>query len=281
MTKAELRSWLAAVLLLAPLVALASSEAALKGLLGFLFPGAAAPLYPRAGLAFLLGEHLGLVAVSSALAALVGIAAGVLATRPGAEAFAELAERLAAAGQTFPPAAVLALAVPSLGFGFAPTIVALFLYGIPARTAQHDERNRRSRSARSSTRPGAWAWERRGCYSRSSCPWPRPSSSRGSAAPSSSTSARPTVGATIGAGGLGSPIISGLVTQNPSYLAEGAIAVALLALAVDALFAAAVSHRLSGARRLSEQGDRGSLIVKAAIAAAPKASTEQEASTTR
>ena len=49
-----------------------------------------------------------------------------------------------------------------------------------------------------------------------------------------------TVGATIGAGGLGSPIISGLVTQNPSYLAEGGIAVALLALAVDALFAAAV-----------------------------------------
>ena len=31
-----------------------------------------------------------------------------------------------------------------------------------------------------------------------------------------------TIGATIGAGGLGSPIISGLVTQNPSYLAEGA-----------------------------------------------------------
>jgi osmoprotectant transport system permease protein len=46
-----------------------------------------------------------------------------------------------------------------------------------------------------------------------------------------------TVGATIGAGGLGAPIISGLVTQNPSYLAEGALAVALLALIADGLFA--------------------------------------------
>ena len=37
---------------------------------------------------------------------------------------------LATIGQTFPPAAVLALAVPALGFGPRPTIVALFLYGL-------------------------------------------------------------------------------------------------------------------------------------------------------
>ena len=36
---------------------------------------------------------------------------------------------LATIGQTFPPAAVLALAVPALGFGPLPTLVALFLYG--------------------------------------------------------------------------------------------------------------------------------------------------------
>ena len=59
------------------------ASVALKGLLGLLFPGTAAPLYPRAALAFLVGEHLGLVAVSSLLAAFVGIAAGILATRPG------------------------------------------------------------------------------------------------------------------------------------------------------------------------------------------------------
>ena len=251
MTKAELRSWLAAVLLLAPLVALASSEAALRGLLGLLFPGTAAPLYPRAGLAFLLVEHLGLVAVSSALAALVGIAAGVLATRPGAEAFAELAERLAAAGQTFPPAAVLALAVPSLGFGFAPTIVALFLYGIlPVLRNTMSGIAGVGREVLDAAR-GMGMGKARTLF-KIELPLAAPlilAGLRGSVIVNIGTA---TVGATIGAGGLGSPIISGLVTQNPSYLAEGGIAVALLALAVDALFAA-VSHRLSGARRLSER----------------------------
>jgi len=43
-----------------------------------------------------------------------------------------------------------------------------------------------------------------------------------------------TVGATIGAGGLGSPIIAGLVAENPAFVLEGAIPAALLAFSVDA-----------------------------------------------
>jgi osmoprotectant transport system permease protein len=44
-----------------------------------------------------------------------------------------------------------------------------------------------------------------------------------------------TVGATIGAGGLGSPIIAGLVAENPAFVLEGAIPAALLAFSADAL----------------------------------------------
>ena len=33
-------------------------------------------------------------------------------------------------GQTFPPVAVLALAVPMIGFGEKPTLIALFLYAL-------------------------------------------------------------------------------------------------------------------------------------------------------
>jgi osmoprotectant transport system permease protein len=33
-------------------------------------------------------------------------------------------------GQTFPPVAVLAIAVPLVGFGEKPTFIALFLYGL-------------------------------------------------------------------------------------------------------------------------------------------------------
>ncbi|MGD8353389.1 MAG: ABC transporter permease subunit, partial [Pseudomonadota bacterium] len=42
-----------------------------------------------------------------------------------------------------------------------------------------------------------------------------------------------TLGATIGAGGLGKPIIAGLIGENPAYILEGAILVGLFAILVD------------------------------------------------
>lgn len=39
-------------------------------------------------------------------------------------------ETIAAVGQTFPPVAVLAIAVPVMGFGQQPAIIALILYGV-------------------------------------------------------------------------------------------------------------------------------------------------------
>ena len=51
-------------------------------------------------------------------------------TRPAGAEFLPLSRMLSNTGQTFPPGAVLALAVPILGFGTAPTLVALFLYGL-------------------------------------------------------------------------------------------------------------------------------------------------------
>jgi osmoprotectant transport system permease protein len=42
-----------------------------------------------------------------------------------------------------------------------------------------------------------------------------------------------TVGAVAGAGGLGTPIISGLVRENPAFVLEGAISAALLAFVLD------------------------------------------------
>lgn len=51
-------------------------------------------------------------------------------TRPAGSAFRPLVETIAAIGQTFPPVAVLAMAVPVLGFGWLPALIALALYGI-------------------------------------------------------------------------------------------------------------------------------------------------------
>lgn len=41
-----------------------------------------------------------------------------------------MVETIAAVGQTFPPVAVLAIAVPVMGFGPEPAIIALILYGV-------------------------------------------------------------------------------------------------------------------------------------------------------
>jgi osmoprotectant transport system permease protein len=62
-----------------------------------------------------------------------------------------------------------------------------------------------------------------------------------------------TIGATIGAGGLGAPIISGLVNQNPAFLAEGTIIVGLLALTIDTAFAAVDASLPRGARGPSSE----------------------------
>jgi osmoprotectant transport system permease protein len=42
-----------------------------------------------------------------------------------------------------------------------------------------------------------------------------------------------TIGATIGAGGLGVPIIAGLIGENPAYVLEGALLSALMAIFLD------------------------------------------------
>ena len=240
-SRGEAGAWIAALLLGLPLLALVASKGLLSGLLGLLFPGRSPLLYPRASLGYLVGEHLGLVLVSSALAALLGLSAGIIATRRGAESFAILAERLAAVGQTFPPAAVLALAVPALGFGFAPTVVALLLYGLLPVL--------RNTLSGISGVSGAVLEAARGMGMGSArilftieLPLAAPVILAGLRSSVIVNIGTATVGATIGAGGLGAPIISGLVTQNPSFLAEGALAVALLALSVDSLFAGLEKH---------------------------------------
>ena len=59
-------------------------------------------------------------------------------------------------GQTFPPVAVLAVAVPLVGFGEKPTLIALFLYGLLP-IFENTMTGLRDCRQRSSRRPTAWA----------------------------------------------------------------------------------------------------------------------------
>ena len=95
-----------------------------------LFPGLPRPVYQQESFINLAVAHLWLVAISSSVAIVLGTGAGIAVTRPAGREFRPLVETIAAIGQTFPPVAVLAMAVPVLGFGWLPALIALALYGI-------------------------------------------------------------------------------------------------------------------------------------------------------
>src|SRR5690349_21414407 len=80
------------------------------------FPAIKPPVFGRASFFSLWLSHAGMVAAAAAASALIGIAVAIFVTRPVGRDFRPIANALATVGQTFPPAAVLALAVPALGF---------------------------------------------------------------------------------------------------------------------------------------------------------------------
>ncbi|HCH40213.1 MAG TPA: osmoprotectant uptake system permease, partial [Enterobacter sp.] len=95
-----------------------------------LFPELPRPVYQQESFVSLTLAHFWLVGISSIFAIVVGAGAGIAVTRPAGREFRPQVETIAAVGQTFPPVAVLAIAVPVMGFGQQPAIIALILYGV-------------------------------------------------------------------------------------------------------------------------------------------------------
>ena len=192
-------------------------------------------IYPRATPLELLGQHLALVGLSTLAAVAAGLGLGIAVTRPAGQSFLPLARTLAAVGQTFPPTAVLILMVPALGFGRGPAWAALALYGVLPVFANTVEAllavpaATREAALGLGFRPAQILW-------RVELPLARPLILAGVRTSTVVNVGTAAIGATVGAGGLGSPILSGLVTQNNGYLAEGAILAGLLALTLDAGF---------------------------------------------
>jgi osmoprotectant transport system permease protein len=76
-----------------------------------------------------LGVHIAMSASALALAAAIAIPMGLVAARRTGVALAAI--NAANIGRTLPSLAVLALAMPILGTGFAPSLVALTLIALP------------------------------------------------------------------------------------------------------------------------------------------------------
>lgn len=205
----------------------------LEAALRWAFPGEISWLHPRADLVSLTLEHLAIVAISSGLTILVGVPLGIWVTRRSGREFRNLVAASVDLGQTFPPVAVLALAMPVLGFGFKPTIVALFLYGmfpvVSGTIAGLD-------SVPASTLEAAqgMGMSPTQVLFRVELPLAARIIMAGIRTSVVINIGTATIGATIGTGGLGVPIIGGLATRNMAYVVEGALPAALLAVLIDA-----------------------------------------------
>ena len=90
----------------------------------------APPIYDQGNLLSLAISHIATVFLAAAASTIVAVTLGVLVTRASGREFLPLSRTLVNIGQTFPPVAVLAIAVPLVGFGQVPTLIALFAYGL-------------------------------------------------------------------------------------------------------------------------------------------------------
>ncbi|MDH4105112.1 MAG: ABC transporter permease [Gammaproteobacteria bacterium] len=122
--------WLARIFIGGLLVAFLVVPNAFAPLFAPLNDFGAPPIYDQGNLLELAISHLLTVLVAAAASTVVAVALGIFVTRPAGAAFLPLSRTLVNVGQTFPPVAVLAVAVPLVGFGQAPTLIALFAYGL-------------------------------------------------------------------------------------------------------------------------------------------------------
>ncbi|WP_372913098.1 ABC transporter permease [Salinigranum sp.] len=197
----------------------------------------------------LLGQHLALVLISEVLAILVAVPLGVLALRnERAKGYILGAGNVA---QTVPTLAIIALVFPLLGIGFLPALVGLFAYAIlpiltNTITGLEDVSEDTVEAAR-----GMGMTENE-ILKRIQFPLALPVIFAGIR-----TSAVINVGTAylaffIGGGGLGVWVISGINLFQMEKVLAGAIPGALLAIAMDTLFAL-VEQKLGGEGGVAQQ----------------------------
>jgi len=192
-------------------------------------------IYDRASLLSLTLSHLSTVAIAIGGATVVAVGLAILVTRPIGAEFLPLSRSIVNIGQTFPPVAVLALAVPIVGFGDQPTLIALFLYGllpifenaVTGLTTLPQEVVDAADGMGMTGMQRLWQVE---------APLALPVILEGvrlSAVIGLSTA---TIGSTVAAKGLGEVVIAGLLSNNLSFVVQGGGVVAGLAVILyDAL----------------------------------------------
>ncbi len=178
-------------------------------------------------------EHLFLVSLSLAAAIVVALPLGVLAARR--PRLAPLVLGAAGLFQTVPSLALLVFMIPLLGIGAGPAIAALFLYGLlPIVRATHAGLTGISAELRISAEAlGLPPWARLRLVE---LPMAAPGILSGIQTSAVINVGTATLGALIGAGGYGQPILTGVRLADTGIILEGAVPAAVLALLVQGAF---------------------------------------------
>jgi osmoprotectant transport system permease protein len=191
----------------------------------------APPIYNQGSLIDITLNHLWITFLATLASTVVAVGLAILVTRPFGAEFLSLSRSLANVGQTFPPVAVLALAVPILGFGTEPTLVALFLYGLlpifeNALTGLTNVPRNVEEAARGM---GMTGWQR---LVEIELPLALPVILAGIRIATVISLATATIGSTVAARTLGEVIIAGLTTNNTAFVLQGGLIVGVLAVLI-------------------------------------------------
>lgn len=189
-------------------------------------------------LAALAVNHLALAGTCLIIVATAGIGLGILATRTTLAPLRGGIDILAALAQAVPPVVVVALALPVLGFGGPPTLLALAAYGLmPVLRGTVGALDSVPAEAREAARalgltPGQ-------VLRQVELPLAAPGLIETLRTALVLSVAVAAIGALAGAPTLGTPVVAGLQNQNFAGLLQGATATAALAFLGEAMLLAA------------------------------------------
>jgi osmoprotectant transport system permease protein len=188
-------------------------------------------VYAQNSLPSLAAGHFELVLVSIVASAALAILGGIFVTRKSGADFLPLSRAIANAGQTFPPVAVLALAVPAIGFGAGPTLIALFLYGLlPIFENTVAGLNQVSHTVLDAADGMGMNPTQR--LFRVELPLALPLIIEGVKVATVINIGTATIGSTVAAKGLGEVIIAGLISDNTAFILQGGLIVGLMAVLI-------------------------------------------------
>ncbi|HUY84590.1 MAG TPA: ABC transporter permease [Steroidobacteraceae bacterium] len=185
-------------------------------------------IYDQGNLLTLALAHVAIVVVAAVASTVVAVALGIVVTRESGKEFLPLSRTLVNFGQTFPPVAVLALAVPLVGFGEKPTLIALLAYGllpIFENTVAGLE-SCPPALLEAAKGMGMNPWQRLRSVE---LPLALPLILEGVRLSVVINVGTATIGSTVAAKGLGEVIIAGLLSNNPAFVLQGGLATGLIA----------------------------------------------------